>query len=362
MRKILTKRNVLVAAAASVIIIAALVATTVMSNALTLNEAKELAKKEVPSTAEFQTSEEEDTKYEVVFYDQTNKETFEVEVSKDTQKVKKVESQLDNDLGSKTVKLSSADVEKIVKDKFQGITTASVYLNKDDGLYEYEVTFKSDSFYGDATVNPETGAILESSVKYGTATVIPGNSSDMLTYAEAKAAAIKEAGDGTIKDIDLEEEDGTYYYEVELINGDKEYDYTVDASTGKVTLENSHDKHIDSDDNDDEDNVSNDNDTNSSGSTTSDSSRISSSKAKSIVLDKLPGASVKSISLDKEDGKYVYEGTAILGNYEYEFEINASSGVIIGWDKDKIESHDSDDNDDNDADDSGDDDEGEEDD
>ena len=32
-------------------------------------------------------------------------------------------------------------------------------------------------------------------------------------------------------------------------------------------------------------------------------------------------------------GRYVYEGEAILGDYEYEFEIDANSGVIIDWEK-----------------------------
>ena len=29
-----------------------------------------------------------------------------------------------------------------------------------------------------------------------------------------------------------------------------------------------------------------------------------------------------------------------MGNYEYEFEINASSGVIIDWDKERIDDDD----------------------
>ena len=57
-------------------------------------------------------------------------------------------------------------------------------------------------------------------------------------------------------------------------------------------------------------------------------------KVRSIVLAKIPGATIKEIELDRENGIYVYEGEARKGNYEYDFEINASSGVIIGWEQD----------------------------
>lgn len=361
MKKVLTRRNAIAAGIVSVVIIAAVVATTVMSNALTLDEAKAIAKKEVPSTAEFKDSEDEDNKYEVVFYDPQNKETFEVEVNKETQKVKKVERQLDNDLGSSTIKLSEADIESIVRDRFSGITSISVELSRDDDLYEYEVNFKSADFYGEATVNPETGAILESTLKYGTATVVPGGSKGLMTYDEAEKAVLAEAGGGTVKDIDLEDENDTYYYDVEIVKGDKEYEYTVDATNGKVTLEGSHAAHFDSDNDNDSNDDADDNDSNSNdndsitGATpageSSDTAVISTAKAKSIVLAKIPGASIKTIGLHKDDGKSVYEGKAVLGNSEYEFEINASSGVITDWEKETIDQDDNESDDDNDSDD-----------
>ena len=74
-------------------------------------------------------------------------------------------------------------------------------------------------------------------------------------------------------------------------------------------------------------------------------------KAKSIVLAKIPSATITKLKLEKDDGIYVYEGEAILGDYEYEFEINASSGVIIDWDKERIDDDDDDDDDDWDDDD-----------
>lgn len=375
MNRLLTKKNGLIAAAAVVIIAAAVILSTSFSQALTLDEAKDIAGKYVPSTAKFVTSEEEENKYEVMFHDDAAGEGFEVEVHKDTKKVKKVESQMDNDMGSKNVKLTESQVKEIIKKKFEGVTSVSVNLKKDNGLYEYSVDFKSNDFYGDAEVHPESGVILESTVKYGTAITIPtGDSNDdnssengkFLSYEEVEKLVIKEAGGGFVKDIDLEKENGKYVYEVELIKDNVEYDYIVDAESGKVTLENEHESYFDyDDDRDDEEAAKPDSSGNNSSSgtsgnsgsgtgssgtsgSTSSSSHISSEKARSIVLAKIPGATINKLKLEKDDGRYIYEGEAVLGDYEYEFEIDANSGVIIDWDKDRIEDFDDDDDDDDD--------------
>ncbi len=369
MDKFLNKKTGIAAVIVAVIVIAAIVISTSFTQALTLDEAKEIAKGYVPQTAAFVTSEEEQNKFEVMFRDDSKGESFEVEVSKDTKKVKKVESQLDNDMGSEKVELKEADIEEIIKEKFTGVTSVSVTLKKDNGLYEYQADFKSNDFYGDADVHPVSGAILESTVKYGTAVTIPTDDKDssqtgeFLSYTEVEKAVIEAAGGGFVKDIDLDKKNGNYYYEVELIKDGIEYDYIVDAKTGKVTLENEHDAYFDYDDDDWDDNKSNGSSSGNSGSQNSgngnssgtgnsgsdESGKISYEKAKSIVLAKIPGATITKLKLEKDDGIYIYEGEAILGEYEYEFEINASSGVIIDWAKERIE--DDDDNDDWDDDD-----------
>ena len=229
MTKFMNKKTAMIAAVVAVVLIGAIVVSTSFSSALTLDEAKEIAKGYVPATATFITSEEEENKYEVMFHDDANAEGFEVEVSKNTKKVKKVESQLDNDLGAEKVELKEADVEKIIKEKFDGVTSVKVTLNKDNGLYAYEADFKSNEFYGDADVHPVTGAILESTIKFGTAVTIPSDdknddqTGDFLSYEEVEKAVLKAAGGGFVKDIDLEKKKGNYYYEVELIKDGKEY-------------------------------------------------------------------------------------------------------------------------------------------
>lgn len=338
MTKYINRKTVIAAAVLVAAAVVALLLRPGFSQALTQDEAKEIAKKYVPSTAVFVKTEEEDNKYEIMFHDDTAAGGYEVEVHKDTKAVKKVEFQLDNDIGSKTVVKTEKEVKQAIKEGFPGVTSVSVKLTKDNGYYKYEADFTADEFYGDADVNPETGVILESTVKYGTAVVIPksesSSSSEFITSEQAEKAALDAAGGGFVKDCDFDKENGEYVYEVEVILDGVEYDYIVNAKTGEAVLEGKHESHFNYDGGSSSSAGSSKN-TSSSG--TSSDSIISETKAKNIVLAKIPGASINKIKLDRDDGKQVYEGEAVLGDYEYEFEINASTGVITEWEKERID-------------------------
>ena len=43
---------------------------------------------------------------------------------------------------------------------------------------------------------------------------------------------------------------------------------------------------------------------------------------------------VKKVELDYEDGRKVYEVEFIKGGYEYEFDVDANTGVIVNFEKD----------------------------
>ncbi|MBU5268131.1 PepSY domain-containing protein [Virgibacillus proomii] len=50
---------------------------------------------------------------------------------------------------------------------------------------------------------------------------------------QAKELALKEFA-GTIEDFELEEEDGSFVYEVKVVNGEDEAEITIDAFTGEI--------------------------------------------------------------------------------------------------------------------------------
>jgi len=357
MDKLFNKRTGIIAVAAVVLIIAAVIVSTSFSSAMNLDQAKEIAQKHVPSTAKFVGSEEEDRYFEVAFYDEENREGFEVEVNKETSAVKKVESQLSNDEGGREIVLTEDDAKKVVKDRFAGISSITAVLTKDNGLFEYEVSFKAEGFYGDADVNAETGEILDSVIKYGTVVTIPTDNSGasenaLISYDQAKELVIKEAGGGTVRDIDLDRENQDYFYEVELHIDGMERDYIVNAKTSEVMLESEHkcyfEEHHDDDDYgqsteyvdnsvDNVDNFSDQQSGNQNDSAEQQNGLLTEAEAKDIVWAKIPGAEIVEFYLERDDGIQEYEGKAYLDGYEYEFEINAASGVIINWDSEPIE-------------------------
>ena len=64
------------------------------------------------------------------------------------------------------------------------------------------------------------------------------------------------------------------------------------------------------------------------------SDMISMEQAKQIALSKAPNAIIWEIKIDTEDGRLIYEGEMKEGYIEYEFEIDAATGVILEWDID----------------------------
>lgn len=64
---------------------------------------------------------------------------------------------------------------------------------------------------------------------------------------------------------------------------------------------------------------------------------ITSEKAKSIMMNKVPGATILEFSYDGDDRIAKYDGTLIKDNFEYEIDINAKTGDIIKFEKEKVD-------------------------
>lgn len=146
----------------------------------------------------------------------------------------------------------------------------------------------------------------------------------LITLEEAKAVALKHAkltaDQVTFVKQKLEREDGRQVYDIEFYTSDyKEYDYEIDAATGLI-LEVDYDA---------------DSFTPPDPSVTG---TISQDKAREIALAQVPGATAKNmtkLTLDRDDGRLIYEIEIKYNGMEYDFEINAADGVILDMDMDK---------------------------
>ena len=157
--------------------------------------------------------------------------------------------------------------------------------------------------------------------------------------AAAAYAAEQYAGttalDSVTAEVDSELDESPAHYEVELHTAWGEFEYLVDAYTGKVI---SGQKDLPS-------TVSAQNDTvkpsqpvsppaqSSQPAQPSGSADIDHAKAKSIALNHAGVSESEAydmaIELDNEDGILVYEVEFKSGNMEYDYEINAATGAIL---------------------------------
>lgn len=152
-----------------------------------------------------------------------------------------------------------------------------------------------------------------------------------VTLEQAKQTALQHAGKtaSQVQFVKAQQdwEHGKKVYEIEFVansgTGYTEYDYEIDAATGKI--------------------VSYDYDAENYAPTqntdTNANVKISEATAKQTALSRVPGATAANIykfKLDFDDGCWEYEGEIRYGTMEYDFTIDANTGAIIEWDMESI--------------------------
>ena len=133
---------------------------------------------------------------------------------------------------------------------------------------------------------------------------------------KAREIALAKQPDGTIKEISFDFENGRAVYEGELLYNGREYEFDIDAVSGDI-LKWRDDGPMDPDDQPIPD----------------DGAYIGLEKAKEIALQRLPGAQVLELKLDRDDGRVIYEGELATDTLEADFEIDALTGDILKWEE-----------------------------
>ena len=152
-----------------------------------------------------------------------------------------------------------------------------------------------------------------------------------ITLEQAKQTSLQHAGKtaSQVQFVKAQQdwEHGKKVYEIEFIvntgTGYTEYDYEIDAATGKIV---SYDYDAESY-------------TPSQSTNTNAKVKISEATAKQTALSRVPGATAANIykfKLDFDDGRWEYEGEIRHGTMEYDFTIDANTGAIIEWDMESI--------------------------
>jgi len=220
----------------------------------------------------------------------------------------------------------SLDDAKVIVLADAGVTSSDVSftkekLDREKGIWYYDLEFYTTDTEYDYEVNAETGEIESKEIDTLYSSSDSSTTNVTVELDTAKNTVLKDAGvsnsNVTFTKEKLDREKGTWYYDLEFYTTDTEYDYEVNAETGEIIgkeveyiLSNNGDDYIGID------------------------------AAKEIVL-KNADISANDViftkaKLEKEDGIVVYEIEFIIDTVEYENTVQASDGTILEYDIDHI--------------------------
>ena len=153
------------------------------------------------------------------------------------------------------------------------------------------------------------GAIVLGSIGFST------NVLAAINEQQAKDIVKKEAPNGQIIKLKLDKENGKKVYEIEVMDGNIEKDYEIDAETGAILKMEQEQK-------------------GNKKNNSVDNPKISSDKAKEIALKQSKNGKFKEIELKHKNGVLVYDVEIAEGFMDREFLIDANTGEILRDKKD----------------------------
>ena len=212
----------------------------------------------------------------------------------------------------------------------EDIRELEVELDRTGTSSHYDVDFEKDGQDYDYEIDAETGKILKKEVPQPAQDT--SAEATKITRDEALKIALEDAGltQDQIRDleVELDKDGGELHYDVDFEVNDKDYDYEIDAETGKI-LKKQVPKQA----------SATTSSSSSSSSSSSASKYISRTEARDIALKHagLSSSQVRDleVELDKDGGTVHYDVDFEADGYDYDYEINAESGKILKSEKER---------------------------
>ena len=233
-------------------------------------------------------------------------------------------------------------------DTENGVAVYEVDFVKGNVKYEYDINAMTGAVYSkssESTALPSTEAAAqpsEAETAAANATVAPTaenrSNNNYIGLERAKAIALGDAGlsaaSVTFTEAKQDFDDSVPNYDLDFYTATHEYDYEINAQTGAIM-----DKSVEVNEHAARETKPAATAAPTAAATEAARGFIGVDRAKSIALGHA-GVSASSVSfskakLDDDDGRGVYEIEFYVGNTEYDYEIDAYSGGIIEYDKDR---------------------------
>ena len=225
------------------------------------------------------------------------------------------------------VKQVTPEVAKsIMLNKVPGANILEFSYDGDDKTPKYDGTLIKDNYEYEVDVNAKTGQIIkfEKEAIFVPNNVNANNASTNNQQATTQQNTNINSNTNTNSNVTTNKNTTTNANSNVTTNKNTSANVNSNATTNKNTTTN----------------VNNNVTTNKNTSTTNNK-YIGEAKAKSIMLSKVPGATVRSFHFDI-DSTPEYEATLVKDGYEYDISVNALTGAIREFSKERIEAYDDD--------------------
>lgn len=260
-----------------------------------------------------------------------------------------------------TERITEAQAKEIALDHAEVSASEAVFtkskLELDDNIWVYEFEFYTNSCEYEYKINAVSGKVLEysfesiphqgsgngsgSGTNSGSGSESSSSSSsdsqqgsERITEAQAQRIALDHAGvsasEATFTKSKLEREDNIWVYEFEFYTNSCEYEYKINAVSGRVLVYSFENKPIQGG-------------SGSASGSGSSTGRLSELQAKDIAM-KHAGVSggtavFKEFKLETDNGIWEYEIEFFADGSEFEYKLNAVTGAVLGWEMDGYSHH-----------------------
>ena len=230
--------------------------------------------------------------------------------------------------------ITAAKAKEIALNLYPG-TIVSFEFDNDDRTPHYDIEITSETEKVDIEVDAvssnavitEREAIRNNNAGQNQATIENGKVSQDEAVKIAKAKF-----NGELHELDIDEDDNRFVYDIELRSATEKAEFEIDAQTGEV-IKFETEKLTNNNTTSSQNNASNSSNGSAANAPKTQSPQliISLDQAKQIALSKAAGTVVKA-ELDEDD--LVYEIEIRNGKMEYDFEIDAKTSAVLSYEED----------------------------
>jgi uncharacterized membrane protein YkoI len=128
--------------------------------------------------------------------------------------------------------LTIQEAKEKAHEEFQG-KVIEIELDHDDGRLLYEINLVDETSEVEIEMDAVTGEIFEKEKERADRDKQLKAQANVLTIQEAKEIAQAEFA-GKVIEMELDEDDGRFVYEMELVNNNSEAEIDMDAETGEI--------------------------------------------------------------------------------------------------------------------------------